>query len=51
MPSTEFSQAAEKVKSLKKEPSNDEKLECYALFKVFYSLGCLFCVTNLFFKW
>ena len=34
MPSVEFTQAAENVKTLKKDPSNDEKLECYALFKV-----------------
>ena len=34
MPSAEFNKAADEVKKLKKEPSNDEKLECYALFKV-----------------
>jgi len=34
MPSAEFTTAAEEVKKLSKEPSNDEKLQVYSLYKV-----------------
>ena len=34
MPSAEFTAAAEEVKKLSKEPSNDEKLQVYSLYKV-----------------
>merc|ERR1712035_181726 len=33
MPSAEFTAAAEEVKKLSKEPSNDEKLQVYSLYK------------------
>ena len=33
MPSDAFNTAAEEVKKLKKSPTDDEKLETYALFK------------------
>ena len=41
MPSAEFEKAAEDVKKLTKSPTDQEKLECYALFKV-----KLFCVLH-----
>ena len=37
MPSAEFETAADEVTKLKTSPSNEEKLEIYALFKVRWS--------------